>query len=202
MRGQNSGVAQLVERKTVNFEGVGSSPAAGVVPSYGLRATNDTVIEQFINDPLYKVRRDGTVFTKKGWHGRVAKTWRKQEPYTAKGYPTIKYNGKHLLVHRLVYRALVGPLHQDMVVDHIDNDRTNNKPSNLQLLTNAGNTKKAWSNPHNPRKKPIYNNKITQIIAGAIRSDRKRGMTYEELSDKYDLSKSNISYIVNKKTWV
>lgn len=45
-------------------------------------------------------------------------------------------------VHRLVWMAFRGVIPDDMQVDHIDNDRTNNSLTNLQLLTVADNSRK------------------------------------------------------------
>jgi len=45
---------------------------------------------------------------------------------------------KHRAVHRVLMEAIIGrPLTRDEVVHHIDHDRTNNDPSNLQLMTRS-----------------------------------------------------------------
>lgn len=48
--------------------------------------------------------------------------------------------------HRLVYRWAHGPIRKGNVVDHIDDVKTNNAPSNLQQLTPKQNTQKAIAN--------------------------------------------------------
>lgn len=45
-------------------------------------------------------------------------------------------------VHRIVYEAFVGPIPPGWTVDHIDEDKTNNHYSNLQLLTAVDNVVK------------------------------------------------------------
>jgi len=61
-----------------------------------------------------------------------------------KGYRrvTIKVSTKY--VHQLVAMAFLGhvPNGHSLVVDHIDNDKLNNKPSNLQITTPRHNTSK------------------------------------------------------------
>lgn len=49
---------------------------------------------------------------------------------------------KCFYIHRLVYEAFVGEIPQGMVVDHIDNDSSNNSFTNLQVLTKGDNTRK------------------------------------------------------------
>lgn len=45
-------------------------------------------------------------------------------------------------LHRLVYLQFIGDIPEGMVIDHIDNDPTNNDLDNLQLMTRSENTKK------------------------------------------------------------
>lgn len=65
-----------------------------------------------------------------------------------KGYCrlSIKINGvkKHYAVHRLVALAFIpNPLNKSQV-DHIDNDKSNNKVSNLRWVSNQENTQARW----------------------------------------------------------
>lgn len=65
-----------------------------------------------------------------------------------KGYKrlTIKVNGKtkHFAVHRLVAIAFIPNPENKPQVDHIDNDKSNNKVSNLRWCTNKENAKWRW----------------------------------------------------------
>lgn len=56
---------------------------------------------------------------------------------------------KHVLYARYVLEKKIGrPLRKGETVDHIDEDKTNDKPSNLQILSLADNSKKS-ANPKN-----------------------------------------------------
>ena len=49
-------------------------------------------------------------------------------------------NKQHQLsVHRLVYETFIGPIPKDMLIDHIDGNRANNKLNNLRLVTQSEN---------------------------------------------------------------
>ena len=49
---------------------------------------------------------------------------------------------KNYYVHRYVYECFRRNIPKDKVVDHIDNDKTNNNTKNLQLLTPKENSRK------------------------------------------------------------
>lgn len=51
------------------------------------------------------------------------------------GYLRVKMNNKHKLIHHLVTEAYLGPRPKDLVVNHIDGNRTNNHPENLEYVT-------------------------------------------------------------------
>lgn len=58
---------------------------------------------------------------------------------------------KKFLVQRLIYSTFNGPIPPGLVVDHVNNIKTDNRLENLQLLTTAGNQRKAWlGRKHSP----------------------------------------------------
>ena len=80
-------------------------------------------------------------------------------------------NGKKIrfYVHRLVYTAFMGVIPQGYQIDHKNNNKTDNRLQNLQLLTSSENNKKKFSDNPNyksngglPKKKIIClnNNQI------------------------------------------
>lgn len=46
---------------------------------------------------------------------------------------------KEVFVHRIIWETVYGPIPKGYVIDHIDEDKTNNKISNLRLVTHADN---------------------------------------------------------------
>ena len=97
--------------------------------------------------------------------------WEKYVPskhvYSAtKTYPVIAFSkgpkegGMCIVVSRLVYAWVYGEVPEGYVVDHINNDPFDNRPENLQLLTDkennikrfSDNGKKCFNQYHNTKK--------------------------------------------------
>jgi hypothetical protein len=96
-------------------------------------------------------------------------------------------------VHRLVYEAFNGELAKDLVVDHIDNDKTNNAKENLQQITGRLNVSKdrkrnlptgVYKNMHGNGYKVQFQADNTSVYVGTFGS-------IKEASDIYKKSLSN-----------
>jgi hypothetical protein len=57
----------------------------------------------------------------------------------ADGYLRTKLNNKHIMIHSLVAKFILGDRPKDYVVNHIDGNKLNNKPNNLEYVTSAEN---------------------------------------------------------------
>lgn len=57
------------------------------------------------------------------------------------GYYEISVEGKRYYVHRIVYMIHNGQMNDDLVVDHIDKNKANNKISNLRLVSKSDNVR-------------------------------------------------------------
>lgn len=165
-------------------------------------AINDCYIEKLVKDERYDVRIDGTVWTVVCRTGKVSVTgqWR-QLPFLVSdsGHLSIKYQRKHLFIHRVIHRKFNGGLREDYAVNHIDGVKTNNTPSNLELITHSENMFHCWRVlghiPMKPRKK------INQETAERMRAEYRAGATNRQLREKYGLAKATVSYLVNGRTW-
>ena len=100
--------------------------------------------------------------------------------------------------HRLVLFAFVGPPpsnnHQ---CAHWDGDRLNNHYTNLRWATPAENT------ADKARHGNLYsgNRKLSGEDVLAIRGLRDGGATYDSIRAVFNISKGNLSAIINRKTW-
>lgn len=99
-----------------------------------MKAKLNKLIKQFIEDDRYLIRPDGTIFnTKKGKTvGFKKKTELKMRN---KQYMYVKYKGKEIKVHRIVYAKFIGDLEHGLVVHHIDSDGLNNAVDNLEQVS-------------------------------------------------------------------
>lgn len=57
------------------------------------------------------------------------------------GYYEISLEGTRYYAHRLIYLMKHGTINEDLVIDHIDKNRANNKISNLRLISQSSNCK-------------------------------------------------------------
>ena len=86
-------------------------------------------------------------------------------------------------LHRLIWETFKGKIENNLTVDHIDNDVTNNKLSNLQLLTREENgvkRHKEWVYDRMQKYKIYINGEFVGI------------MNYIELDEKYDVKRHDI----------
>jgi hypothetical protein len=111
-------------------------------PRSGLfRASNDYLIEDLLKDDRYTVRSDGTVWFRAG--NQYRQTGKAKTFKNGKQYHHLKFKGANLLVHRIVYRKFLGRLATDLVVNHKDGNGLNNRPTNLELVTQSDNIQHA-----------------------------------------------------------
>jgi hypothetical protein len=64
------------------------------------------------------------------------------------GYKCISINKKSVLIHRLIYESVYGQIPKNLVIDHINGNKTDNRIANLRAVTQASNCQ----NRHKVRK--------------------------------------------------
>lgn len=107
-------------------------------------------------------------------------------------------------VHRLVLMAFNNIENsKELEVNHKDGDKKNNCLENLEWVTPSENQKHAFENGlQKPRRGENSNfSKLSQDDINLIFSLYKNGKTQKEISELVGCSRSNISYILNRKTW-
>lgn len=163
-------------------------------------AKNDIFIEKLIKDTNYKVFKNGklkTLITTSGTRS-VKNKWRYLTLMMSNNGIKIKYNKKILLVHRIIYRKFIGKLNKSKVINHKNYNMYDNSIKNLEMISPSENM------IHRYKKSPPVNgnSKINFKIAQEIRKLFRKGHIYKDLMNKFKLSKSSISEIINKKIWV
>lgn len=93
---------------------------------------NDSLIDELISNSRYRIEPSGKIFI---WL-LTTKVWKETGIFRCRdGYHKVPYKGKPLRVHRIIYRKFNGPLVDSLFVNHIDGNKSNNKPENLELVT-------------------------------------------------------------------
>lgn len=117
-----------------------------------------------------------------------------------RGYPYCSLGPVRRRVNRLVCEAFHGPApNEDDEAAHLDNDKTNNAPSNLawkSSLANKADQPNKQKGTNNPRAI------LTEADVAQIRGLRKLGYSYGYINKIYSsVSKSTIAYVCKGKSW-
>lgn len=117
------------------------------------------------------------------------------------GYGTFRYGKRKVAAHRISYEMFVGAIPDGLQVCHRCDNPACVNPEHLFLGTMAENfadkvRKQRSAGEFNA------NVRLTEEIVKAIRREYEvGGTTTYELADKYGVTRPNIGYIVNRKTW-
>lgn len=122
------------------------------------------------------------------------------------GYVRIRYNGKHERLFRVIYMKNNGNISKGLVIRHLCNNRWCCNPEHLKMGTykenaqdmiNCGNSPKGKTN----KKLRGENNGSNKLKEEDIKNIYLSNLSFNKLGKMYNVSKTNISYIKNKKQW-
>ena len=150
--------------------------------------------------------KSGKVYTTKGPGGIALAKPKELAGTIVNGYRVVSIrNGavkKQCRVHRVIWIAQNGVIPEGMVVDHINNDKLDNRIENLQLLTPEDNSSKAsndglyLSGDENPAS--VISEQARIEIALWYQTGE---FTIRQLAEKYGISKSRVHQIVKAYGW-
>lgn len=117
-----------------------------------------------------------------------------------RGYGQFVYQNKTRKAHRVSYEIHVGPIPQGMVVRHKCDNPPCVNPAHLEIGTQSDNVSDAvergrWRLGESSRQSKVTESQVLEIRELA------RAIPLTELSSRFGLSESNLSRIVNRKTW-
>lgn len=151
--------------------------------------------------------KTGKVYGTRGPGSVPYKTPKELKGTELKGYKVVSIrNGATKLqcrVHRIIWISQNGIIPDGYVIDHINNDKQDNRINNLQLLTPQENSTKA-------KEDGLYSegldNKATKLDPD-MRDDiaylyHHSDLTQRQLADIYGISKSRIGQIIQEVGWV
>ncbi len=152
--------------------------------------------------PDYYINKNGEVFSSKYKNRRRLKT--SINPVCGYEYISLRINGKthQSTVHRLMALSFYGELPEGMTINHIDFNKTNNKISNLEIITMYDNMQhaKVGRRFRSGEKSPF--SKITGLDVLNIVKLHSCGMKGCVLSNIYGISESMVSKIIRGKKWL
>jgi hypothetical protein len=141
-----------------------------------------------VRQGVLEVRADGTVWKLRNLNRMRLDGPRRVETRSKRGYLLVKVHvgGKQYLVtaHRLVWTALRGAIPDGMEPNHIDGVKTNNSPSNLELVTRGENHRHAYQTGLRER------TDFPADFADAAKTLRAQGLSYSASGSKLGVSQT------------
>lgn len=127
----------------------------------------------------YVAMENGTVYNTKTKHYMT--------PYinTSGRYRVcLSINGysKAIDVHKIIYEAFNGPVPEGMTINHIDENKLNNRPENLNLLTRSENIREYLSNNLDALSKK-YSDECIHMVCKELSN----GTYYRDIAFKYNI---------------
>lgn len=109
---------------------------------------------------------------------------------------------KNITSHRLVLDAFIGINPGGMQGSHMDGNPLNNNANNLRWESCSDNNLRKKDHGTNNDGESNCLSKLTNNKVLEIRKIYSRGnITYREIAGMFNITKPNVGYIVNRKTW-
>lgn len=146
-------------------------------------------------DTKYLVTEDGRVFSEK--------TNRFLIGVNNNGYIQINIGGsRREYLHRMIAECYIPNPNSYLVINHIDNNRSNNRVENLEWCTQKMNNDHMVNQDRNIKGSRNPQSKVTENDVIEIRHlYANKEMTQTMLAKKYNVCQSLISLIVTNKNW-
>lgn len=149
---------------------------------------------------------NGKVYATRGPGGKPLKQIKELKGTLINGYLAVTIaNGdirRQCRMHRIIWVSVNGVVPDGYCIDHINNDKTDNRISNLQLLTPAQNSSKA---SEDGLYKAGLDSPTTKLDPGLHDEIRflyySTGVTQKQLAEDYGVSSSRIQQIVSVFNW-
>jgi hypothetical protein len=121
-----------------------------------------------------------------------------------RGYPAIKIAYKYIRIHNIIIFLTHNDKCIDKEVNHIDGDKFNNSPGNLELVTRSENMQHAFDTGlFIPVKGSKHGkSKLNEDLVRNIKIDLKSGMRNMDIVNKHGVTKDDVTNIKLNRCWV
>ena len=148
----------------------------------------------------------GRVYSTRGPGGVKLDNPRELKGSNLKGYLVVNIrNGETKMqcrIHRIIWIAAHGIIPDGYVIDHINNDKADNRLENLQLLTPGENSTKARNDDLYKIHEDAGAAKITDEVHDFIQHlYSTTDLTCRQMADIFGISKSRIHQIIHDEAW-
>ena len=117
------------------------------------------------------------------------------------GYGRVCHKGKEQFVHRLSYSFWVGDLKSDRVIMHTCDNRACYNPQHLKQGTVSDNNKDCSIKGRKRTKESNPNAKLTEYQVKLIREFHELGMSQDEISKMFNISRVQVRNIIYYRMW-
>ena len=114
---------------------------------------------------------------------------------------------KSVSIHRLVAETLIPNPENKREVNHINGNKTDNRIENIEWCTSSENKTHAITTGLNTKPPTHYGEDNFRTKLNKYNVQHIRGMyaegthTHRQLADMFGVTRKNIGYIINRKTW-
>lgn len=109
----------------------------------------------------------------------------------------------HAQAHRVVWCWFNGPIPPGMVINHLNGNKRDNRPSNLEVTTPSGNVEHAWRvlRAMNQDGERNHQAKLTKADVLDIRNRRASGETLQQIACIHGISEQLVSRVARGDRW-
>ena len=160
-----------------------------------------SIVLQLIRDGMFSVDEQGVI-----WRHKIRTKWGYRDVHTRRAdhilpigyrYLSVTINRRQMAIpaHRLVWHILCGPIPPRMEVNHIDGNRSNNHPSNLELVTSSENKRHSY-HVLGHKKQTAY--KWGPEMQAEVLSLRGSGLSYRQIERQTGVSAAAARHIIGQ----
>lgn len=163
--------------------------------------SGEEVILGLVKRGVLMVTEDGEIYRR----NRSTGQWRRGTFTNTAGYKVIRCTSNRKSVyaygHRIAWSMLCGPIPPGRVVNHLDGNKGNNAPVNLEVVTQRQNIRHAIDVLGVNRGERCGGAKLTESDVREIRAMREAGATYASIGEKFGISGNQAGRVARRLDW-